>query len=205
MAAPELETGETLEAAACAEQPETEAADAGAISPYAVALWGIFALLLLFALYFARSVALPVALAALASLVLAPVVRGMRRVVRVPPPIAAAVLLLGLLGSLLYGVYALSGPAADWMQRAPESAREVERKLRFLRQPVAGREPGDAGGRARGAARRGAGYARRRHAAAQPLGRPPRPDAGLPERAPRDRRSCSSSCSRRPTTSSRSS
>jgi predicted PurR-regulated permease PerM len=140
MAAHGVEADQTLESASPGEvaaeeealQPEVSIA---ALSPYAVALWSIFALLLLFALYFARSVALPVALASLASLVLAPVVRALRRL-RIPPPVSAAVLLLGLLGSLLYGVYALSGPAADWMQRAPASAREVERKLRFLRQPV---------------------------------------------------------------------
>jgi len=135
MAAPELETGEAREPRK-AELVEPQEPETLAVSSYTLALWGIFALLLLFSLYFARSVALPVALAGLGSLVLAPLVRVLRRM-RVPPPISAAVLLLGLLASLLYGVWALSGPAADWMQRAPESAREVERKLRFLRQPVA--------------------------------------------------------------------
>lgn len=137
MAAPDLEAHEAIAGASAAEYAEPAEAQAGLgeLSPYAVALWGIFALLLLFALYFARSVALPVAIAALGSLVFAPVVRGLRRL-RIPPPISAAVLLLGLLGALLYGVYALSGPAAGWLERAPVSAREVERKLRFLRQPV---------------------------------------------------------------------
>jgi predicted PurR-regulated permease PerM len=137
MAAPDLEAHEAIAGASAAEhaEPGDASAEMGAVSPYALALWGIFALLLLFALYFARSVALPVALAALASLVLAPVVRGLRRL-RIPPPLSAAMLLLGLLCCFLYGVYALSGPAAEWMQRAPVSAREVEHKLRFLRQPV---------------------------------------------------------------------
>lgn len=100
-----------------------------------VAVWGIFLLLAAGALYFARSVLLPVALAGLASLVLAPVVRSLRRL-GVPPPLAAAVLLLGLLGALGWGGMALSGPASEWMSRAPQSAREVERKLRFLSEPV---------------------------------------------------------------------
>jgi predicted PurR-regulated permease PerM len=126
MAAPELDA---------APEPDPVATGFGALSPYAIALWGIFLLLVGFTLYFTRSVALPVALAALASLVLAPVVRALRRL-RIPPPISAGILLLGLLGGFLYGVYALSGPAADWMSRAPASAREVEQKLRFLRQPV---------------------------------------------------------------------
>jgi predicted PurR-regulated permease PerM len=128
MAAPEIEAGAPVET-----PPEETLAS---FSPYAVALWGIFALLIGFTLYFTRSIALPVALAVLASLVLAPVVRLLGKL-RIPAPLAAAVVLLGLLGGLLYGVYALSTPAAEWMSRAPASAREVERKLRFLRQPVA--------------------------------------------------------------------
>lgn len=101
-----------------------------------VAIWGIFLLMALCALYFARSVALPVALAGLASLVLAPLVRGARRL-GVPPPLAAGLLLLGLVGGVGYGIVALSSPAREWMQRAPESARQVEEKLRFLREPMA--------------------------------------------------------------------
>ncbi|HEX2485159.1 MAG TPA: AI-2E family transporter, partial [Myxococcota bacterium] len=105
-------------------------ADAGT-----VALWGILLLLLLAALYFARSLVLPMAFAVLASLVLAPVVRIFLRM-RVPAPLVAAGLLFCLLGGTGYGVAALSAPAADWIQRAPDGAREVERKLRFLRDPV---------------------------------------------------------------------
>jgi predicted PurR-regulated permease PerM len=105
-------------------------------SATSVAIWGIFLLLAASALYLARSVALPVVLAGLGSLVLAPVVRGLQRLGS-PPPLSAALLLLGLFGALGYGGVVLSGPAAEWMSRAPESAREVERKLRFLREPVA--------------------------------------------------------------------
>jgi predicted PurR-regulated permease PerM len=101
-----------------------------------VALWGIFVLLLLAALYAARSLALPVVLAALASLVLGPVVRALVRI-RVPAPLAAAGLLLLLLGGTGYGLVALAGPATEWVKGAPEGAREIERKLRFLRDPVA--------------------------------------------------------------------
>lgn len=101
-----------------------------------IALWGIFLLLAGCALYLARSVALPVALAMLASLVLAPIVRALGRA-GLPPAVSAALLLLGLFAGLGYGAVALSGPAAEWMSRAPDSAREVERKLRFLRDPVA--------------------------------------------------------------------
>ena len=106
------------------------------LEPATVALFGILVVALGFALYFARSVALPVALAGLASLVLSPLVRAIQRL-RVPPALSAALLLLAVLCGTGYGLVALTGPAAEWLQRAPESAREVERKLRFLREPVA--------------------------------------------------------------------
>lgn len=110
--------------------------DAELAEPRSAALWGIFLLLLLAALYAARSLALPVAFAALASLVLGPVVRALVRF-RVPAPLTAAALLLLFLGGAGYGIVALSGPAAEWVKRAPEGVREAERKLRFLREPVA--------------------------------------------------------------------
>jgi predicted PurR-regulated permease PerM len=116
-------------------QLELDPSDRSAPEARTVALWGIFVLLLLFALYAARSLALPVALAALTSLVLAPVVRSLGRL-RVPAPVAAGGLLLLLLGGTGWGLVTLSGPAADWLKRAPASAGEVERKLRFLRDPV---------------------------------------------------------------------
>jgi predicted PurR-regulated permease PerM len=198
MAAPDLEAHEAIAGASAAEhaEPGDASAEMDAVSPYAVALWGIFALLLLFALYFARSVALPVALAALSSLVLAPVVRGLRRL-RIPPPLSAAMLLLGLLCCFLYGVYALSGPAAEWMQRAPVSAREVERKLRFLRQPV--EAVSQVTQEVERAAQLGA-VPEARAVVVQPHSLS---DVLLDQT--QSRGSCSSSCSLRPTTSSRSS
>ena len=104
--------------------------------PATVALFGILAVALGFALYFARSVALPVALAGLASLVLAPLVRALQRL-RIPPSLSAALLLVALFAGTGYALVSLTGPAAEWLQRAPASAREVEHKLRFLRDPVA--------------------------------------------------------------------
>jgi predicted PurR-regulated permease PerM len=44
--------------------------------------------------------------------------------------------LLALLGLIGGGLYELSGPAYDWMQRAPTSLHKVEAKLRQLKRPV---------------------------------------------------------------------
>jgi predicted PurR-regulated permease PerM len=86
-------------------------------------------------IYFARGFLLPVVLAVLGRLVLAPVVRALKAR-RVPEPLGAAVLLLGLLGTGVYGVYRLADPAIAWFDTAPESIRRVETKLRMLRKPV---------------------------------------------------------------------
>jgi predicted PurR-regulated permease PerM len=62
-------------------------------------------------------------------------VRALRKI-GVPEPVSAAAIVLGLLAVLTFGAYRLSGPAADWVARAPESIVTVERKLETLRRPV---------------------------------------------------------------------
>lgn len=86
-------------------------------------------------LYLARAFALPIVLAVLGRLVLAPVVRALKGR-GIPEPLGAAVLLLAILGTGFYGVYRLADPAIAWFDTAPESIRRVEAKLRMLRKPV---------------------------------------------------------------------
>lgn len=100
-----------------------------------LAVWGVFLLLLGFALYLTRSLLLPLVFAALANLVLRPVVSLLRRV-GFPPAIGAALLVAALLGGAGYAVMTLAAPAAEWLERAPASLREVEQRLRFVREPI---------------------------------------------------------------------
>lgn len=100
-----------------------------------VALTGLFVLAAFYTLYFARSFFLPIVLALLLSLLLSPVVRALRRL-RIPEPAGAGLVLLALLGALGFGVYELADPAAEWTQKAPQSLRQIERKLRDLKKPV---------------------------------------------------------------------
>jgi predicted PurR-regulated permease PerM len=87
-------------------------------------------------LYLARGFLMPVVLALLLRLVLGPVVRVLKARAHVPEPLGAALLLALLLGVALYGAYRLAGPAAVWLDSAPESLRRIETKLRTLRKPV---------------------------------------------------------------------
>ncbi len=100
-----------------------------------VALTGLFVLALLYTLYFARVFFLPIILALLLSFLLAPIVRGFKRLY-IPEPLGAALVLLILVGVTGYGVYQLSEPAAEWMAKAPQSLSRIEQKLSALRKPV---------------------------------------------------------------------
>jgi predicted PurR-regulated permease PerM len=101
----------------------------------AVAVTGLFVLASFYTLYFCRSLLLPLVLAGLLSLLLSPAVRALKRL-RIPEPLGAGLVLLTVLGSVGFGIYQLSGPAVDWVQRAPQSLRAAEVKLRDIRRSV---------------------------------------------------------------------
>lgn len=101
-----------------------------------VALTGLFILAAFYTLYFARSFLLPIVLALLFSLLLLPFVRLLKKFLRIPEPLGAGLVLIALLGLLVGGLYELSGPAYEWMQKAPASLHRVEAKLRELKRPV---------------------------------------------------------------------
>jgi predicted PurR-regulated permease PerM len=107
----------------------------GPIDIRSVALTGIFVLLFFYTLYFARAIFLPIVLALLLSFLLAPAVRGFRRI-GIPQAIGAAIVILTLLGGVSLGIYQLSGPAAGWIERAPEGLEGIERRIRQVRRPV---------------------------------------------------------------------
>ncbi len=74
-------------------------------------------------------------LACLLALLLAPVVRGLKRL-RVPEGVGALLVLVVVVVAFAAAVYELTGPALDWLDRAPGSMRRVEQRLRQLKAPV---------------------------------------------------------------------
>jgi predicted PurR-regulated permease PerM len=123
-------------------KPENSKADLQDLLPVqnpldirSVALTGLFVLAIFYTLYFARDFILPILLAWILSSLLAPLVRAAQRV-RIPEPLGALIIILGLLGTLSYGVYRLSEPAGAWIQKAPQSLDGVRVKLRRLMRPV---------------------------------------------------------------------
>ncbi len=100
------------------------------------AVIGIFLLLSVAAFALARDFLMPVILAFLLMLVFTPLRRTLNRI-GVPSPICAILILAALTSGLGIGMVTLSSPIADYAARAPQIGREIQTKLRSLREPVA--------------------------------------------------------------------
>jgi predicted PurR-regulated permease PerM len=100
-----------------------------------VALTGLFILALFYTIYFMRAILLPLVLALLLSYLLRPTVRGLDRL-RIPPPLGAAVVLLGLIIIIGLGISSLATPVASWLQKAPYSVQAFQHKLLPIKQPM---------------------------------------------------------------------
>ncbi|WP_111497567.1 MULTISPECIES: AI-2E family transporter [Marinobacter] len=113
-------------------------------------IYGLFILGILYTLYVAHQIILPITLAILASLLLEPAVRAARMRWHIPRGVTALVLILGLLAGMAGVGWAVSKPILEWAEKAPEgisrllvggqgitasiervteSAREVEKKM----------------------------------------------------------------------------
>ncbi|QBQ55714.1 AI-2E family transporter [Nitrosococcus wardiae] len=99
------------------------------------ALTGIFILALFFSLYVARSFLLPIIIAFLLNLILAPLVRSLKQL-GVNDGLAAALIVIALLEGAAFAVLALAEPASQWMQRSPVLLQQAERKLFPLKEAV---------------------------------------------------------------------
>jgi predicted PurR-regulated permease PerM len=100
------------------------------------ALTGLFTLAVFYTMYFAASLLIPIILAVLFNLLLAPIVRVLRSYLRMPEWLGAALVLLGLGAGLIVAFYGLSAPAARWIDQLPLAVWEIEDKLGALREPV---------------------------------------------------------------------
>jgi predicted PurR-regulated permease PerM len=88
-----------------------------------------------YTLYFARAFFLPVTFALLLNLLLSPVVRGMKRA-KIPEPIGAAIVVLGMVAALALGAYGLAEPVQAWVTKAPQTIALANAKIRKIRRPV---------------------------------------------------------------------
>jgi len=100
-----------------------------------IALSGLFILACFYTLYFARDFFLPVVLAIVFNFLLAPVVRALKRF-RIPEALSSAVVIIGMFAIVGVLAYELSGPLADWLEKAPELGTQLQAKMQPLRKPV---------------------------------------------------------------------
>jgi predicted PurR-regulated permease PerM len=105
------------------------------VNVQAVFLGIIAVILVLYTLYVARPVAIPLVLACMLNLVLTPVVLALARV-RIPEPIGAALVVFTFLLLLAVGISTLAEPAAGWLRRLPFVIDQLSERLDFLHTPA---------------------------------------------------------------------
>ncbi|MDY8107795.1 AI-2E family transporter [Fulvimarina sp. 2208YS6-2-32] len=96
------------------------------------AVIGIFFILLFGALYLTASFVLPVIVALLFALIMSPIVRFLRRRLRIWEPVSAFILVIGSLMVMTFGFYMLSNPIANIITNAPTYVTAVDREIRSI-------------------------------------------------------------------------
>lgn len=104
-----------------------------AVAP-SLALNVIAVLLVFCALYFAASLLVPIASAVLLSMMLTPPVQFLERF-HVPRPLASALVVLSVMALLAGGLFALAAPAKSWIEKAPQSLHQIQKKLQGFTKP----------------------------------------------------------------------
>ncbi|HYE49026.1 MAG TPA: AI-2E family transporter [Azospirillaceae bacterium] len=130
---PEETVIQSTYAEARAEQAELPRHDPARVQK--IALCCLLGLAVMYTLYFAQDILLPVALAFLMSMLLRPLVKQLRRL-GVPEMGGAALVVTGLILVMGFGAYKLSAPAMEWVDRAPSLSRELKAKFAELRRPI---------------------------------------------------------------------
>jgi predicted PurR-regulated permease PerM len=103
--------------------------------PKVVFLGGLFLLALLAMAYVASEIVLPLAFAIILNLLLQPALRMLERL-HVPRILAALLLILALLGTIVGLGTAISGPAGTWAAKLPEGIPRLQERLIFMRGPI---------------------------------------------------------------------
>lgn len=96
------------------------------------AVIGIFFMMLFGGLYLTASFVLPVIVALLFALIMSPIVRFLRRRLKIWEPVSAFFLVIGSLAFLTFGFYMLSDPITNIITNAPDYARAVDREIRTV-------------------------------------------------------------------------
>lgn len=99
-------------------------------STWVIALFGAVAFL-----YLAAPVVIPIAVALYLNLLLSPLVAMMCKI-RIPRPLGAGLVVLGVIGVVFAGVNLLADPAQEWFEKVPRSYSTVKAKLLPVTEPL---------------------------------------------------------------------
>ncbi len=86
-------------------------------------------------LYFASPILIPLALAMYLNLLLSPLVTTLEKI-RIPAALSSAFIVLGLFGLLIAAANLLAEPAEEWVEKAPKTFLDVQRKILPFTQPL---------------------------------------------------------------------
>ena len=100
-----------------------------------IAVVGIFILVVLHTIYFAKAVLLPFTLALLFTFLLRPVIRLLKKI-KIPEVAGSSIIILMLIGVVGYVADQLAAPATEWINRAPETLNSLEKKVSILASPI---------------------------------------------------------------------
>jgi predicted PurR-regulated permease PerM len=106
-----------------------------ATAPARWAQVGLFLIALIAALRIGSTLILPILIAGMLALLLAPPVAWMVKR-RLPPTLAAGLVVLALVCTVAFGIRMLATPAVTWLERAPETIAQAERKIKRLTKPL---------------------------------------------------------------------
>jgi predicted PurR-regulated permease PerM len=98
-------------------------------------LVGIFLLVAIAALKIGSTFVLPIVVSVLFTFLLGPPVRWLKKH-GLPEAVGAGVLVFGTVIVLIGAVYFLADPASEWVERAPKTMQQVERKLKAVVRPL---------------------------------------------------------------------
>jgi predicted PurR-regulated permease PerM len=98
-------------------------------------LGGIFLLIFFTAIHAASEIVIPIVLAFVLKLVLQPVLRSLTGL-HLPRSLAAGMIIIVLVSSIIGLGTVLSVPAATWGEKIPDSYPQLQERLNFLRRPV---------------------------------------------------------------------
>lgn len=113
----------------------TEQPGIGAVWVRSITLSCILFLMVMYTLYFAASLVIPIVLALLLNLVFAPVVKCLDKF-RIPRTLSALLVMLSVAAIMVAGLYALAAPASDWMKKAPAELRQLEYRFSWVKRPA---------------------------------------------------------------------